>query len=72
MTFGNRLRNFAGELVGEAFVADIHNLDGRGQHEIDKLTALFEERILDFMLAEKTNGTFATPAVIKSPSRSET
>lgn len=53
MTIGERLRAVASDLVGEAFLADIHNMDGHGPREIEKLTGLFENKLLDFMLAER-------------------
>lgn len=55
-TFGERLRAFAGDLVGDAFVADIHSLDGNGPREVQKLANLFEAKILDFMIANSPAG----------------
>lgn len=52
-TIGQRLRDFAGGLVGHAFISGIHNLDGRGAREVEELTDLFEAKVLEFMLREK-------------------
>lgn len=67
-TFVDRLRAFAVELMADAFLADIHNLDGRGPREVQGLTDLFERKVLDFMCREKR---MERERLTASPARSE-
>lgn len=52
-TIAQRIRDFSADLVADAFLADIHNLDGKGPNELEKLTDIFERKILGFMIDER-------------------